>query len=145
MRTTHRTDTKLDTLASLDLFSRCGRADLVRLSRLTTLAERDAGTVLCTEGRAAREAFVIVEGEALVEIGGRPVATLGPGELLGEVALLDRGPRTGTVTAQTPMTLVAMSALEFAGILDDIVSVRNAVVRTVTRRLRSADAMAGSL
>jgi CRP-like cAMP-binding protein len=143
IKTMHRSDTKLTTLAALDLFAGCGRADLDRLARLTTLVDRDAGTVLCVEGTVGRQAFVIVEGEALVEIGGRTVAILGRGRLLGEVALLDRGPRTGTVTALTPMTLATMSGPEFAAIIEDIPPVRDAVLRTVSRRLRSADAMTG--
>ena len=61
---------------------------------------------------------MIVEGEANVKRNQRKIATLGPGEAIGELSLLDHGPRTATVEAATPMTLLVLSTREFTGVVD---------------------------
>src|SRR5262245_13022241 len=65
----------------------------------TAMARVRAGTVLGEEGRKGREVFVVMDGMATVSIGGESVTTLGRGDCLGELSLLDEGPRVATVTA----------------------------------------------
>jgi diguanylate cyclase (GGDEF)-like protein len=71
------------------------------------------GTVLCREGRMAREFFVIVEGEAAVTKGREHVRGLGPGEFFGEVAMIEHAPRATTVTAVTPLRFFLFSSRAF--------------------------------
>jgi CRP-like cAMP-binding protein len=75
--------------------------------------EVDAGTVLATEGEHAYEVFVIESGEAEVRKGGELIRTLRAGEAFGEIGLLATGTRTASVTATTPMKLVAIFSREF--------------------------------
>jgi CRP-like cAMP-binding protein len=75
------------------------------------------GDVLCEEGHRGREAFIIVEGSAVVSRGEEIVATVGPGDLVGELALLGDGLRTASVTAIEPVRAYVMSSQEFNSVL----------------------------
>jgi CRP-like cAMP-binding protein len=68
-----------------------------------------AGKTLLNEGDYAYEFMLIEEGEAEVVRGGERLATLGPGEFFGEIALLEKTLRTASVIALTPMRLVSLS------------------------------------
>jgi CRP/FNR family transcriptional regulator, cyclic AMP receptor protein len=135
-----RHDRKLDHLAEIDLFHRCTRRQLHELSKLTTELDVDRGTVLCREGEIGRECFVVGRGEATVTIAGEHVATLGPGEFFGELALLDGERRVATVTAATDMGLVVLSRRDFETLLDTVPIVSRQILREVGHRLRVADA-----
>jgi CRP/FNR family transcriptional regulator, cyclic AMP receptor protein len=73
----------------------------------------EAGTALTTEGDNAYELFVIESGEADVHKGGELIRSLGPGDAFGEIGLLATGIRTASITATTPMKLVAIFSREF--------------------------------
>jgi CRP-like cAMP-binding protein len=134
-----RHDTKIDLLRGVQLFSGCTAKQLKEIARLTYEADVPAGRVLCREGKAGREAFVIVDGEARVTRGDVELGTLGPGTMFGELALLDAGPRVATGTASTPMSLLVLSRSEF----DDLIGVSPVLARrmlaAVGARLRAAD------
>jgi CRP-like cAMP-binding protein len=74
-----------------------------------------------------------------VKRNGRKVGTLGPGDAIGELSLLDHGPRTATVTADTPMTLLVLSAREFAGVLDEVPGLAQKLLAQLARRVRELD------
>ena len=84
--------------------------------------------------------FVLVDGEATAKRNGRKVATLGPGAAFGELSLLDRGPRTATVTADTECTLLVMGAREFSGVLDDVPGIAHKLLGALASRIRELDA-----
>src|SRR5699024_11165967 len=86
---------------------------------------REAGTVLVDQGDLGREAFFVIEGTAVVKRNNRRIGTLGPGEAVGELALLDHGPRTATVTAKTDMTILVLSAREFSGLIEQVPGLAN--------------------
>ena len=73
-----------------------------------------------------REAFVIVDGSATVKRNGKKVATLGPGAVVGELSLLDHGPRTATVTTDTDTTVLVIDQRHFLGVLDERARARRA-------------------
>ena len=122
-----RTDADTEALAELDLFRGCSGRDLATIARLTYPVCRPAGAVLCREGSHGAEAFVVVSGTLAVTVGDSLIALLGPGEIAGEVALLDGGPRTATVTALTPVRLLVMSRAELRSVVDAVPSVRRRV------------------
>jgi CRP-like cAMP-binding protein len=136
---------KLAQLSDVALFRTCSAAELRRIAALTTAVERPAGVILCTEGSVGREAFVIREGEATVEIDGRTVATLGPGDIVGELALLDRGPRTATVRATTAIEVLVLSKAEFATLVTDAPGATQRLLESLSRRLRAADKAAAAV
>src|ERR671936_523514 len=95
-------------LAQLPLFAFLSPEQLRTLARFATLRHEDAGTHLVDENAPGFAFFVIEEGAAIVTSGTHELATLGPGDFFGEIALLDDCPRTATVTATSPVNLVVM-------------------------------------
>jgi CRP/FNR family cyclic AMP-dependent transcriptional regulator len=87
---------------------------LAQLAPLVDVLDIEAGKALTREGRAGRESFLIVEGWAEVTIQGETVATLGPGQFVGEMAMLENQPRTATVTARTAMTVLVIGPQNFS-------------------------------
>lgn len=132
-------DKHLDRLALVPLFSGCTRKDLQKIARATNEIEVEAGRVLTDQGDAGREAFVIVEGEATVKRNQRKIATLGPGDAVGELSLLDHGPRTATVVAATPMTLLVLSTREFSGVVDEVPGLAHKLMSALASRIRELD------
>lgn len=98
-----------------------------------------AGRQLCEQGEVGREAFVIVAGTAEVRRNGRKVATLGAGDSFGELALLDHGPRTATVTAATDLTVLVIGAREFAALVDAVPPIAHKLMRSLAARIRDLD------
>jgi CRP/FNR family transcriptional regulator, cyclic AMP receptor protein len=139
MLANRRPDPYLDTLGQLRLFKGCSHAELVALGRHATPISIPAGRVLCREGTAGREAFVIVTGEAAVSLAGREIARLGPGDPCGEMAVLEGGPRTATVTALTPMEVLVLSSGDFRSLLSAAPTVTHRLLVTLSHRLRLAD------
>jgi len=68
----------------------------------------DRGYVLAQEGGVARQAFIILDGEAEVFVDGRQIATIGPGEVVGDIATLDKRPWSATVRAATEIRVLAL-------------------------------------
>lgn len=132
-------DVHLDHLAAVPLFSACTRKDLQKIARASNEVEVEAGRVLTDQGDAGREAFVIVEGQAAVKRNQRTIATLGPGEAIGELSLLDHGPRTATVEAATPMTLLVLSTREFTGVVDQVPGLAHKIMAALASRIRELD------
>jgi CRP-like cAMP-binding protein len=122
------------------LFAACSRKDLGLVARRAEDVRVDEGTKLVSEGSAGHEFFVIVDGSANVSRNGRKIATLGPGDYFGELALLDRAPRNATVTATAPMELVVLAQREFSGVLDEVPGLARKLLTGMARRVREADA-----
>ena len=135
----HRDSKAYDHLRSVALFSACSDRELELVLRTTTEVRFPAGQVLTEEGKAGHEFIVVVEGTAKVDVGGRQVATLGPGDFFGEVALLDNGPRTATVTAETDMVADVMNQREFDSIITSAPDVAKSMLVGLARKLRAAD------
>ena len=106
-------------LAKVPLFSDCSQKDLQTISRVVKDIDHPAGTVIAREGDPGVGLFVIVEGAADVTIGGKKKASLGPGEFFGEIALLDGGPRTATVTATSDVRLLGLTEWVFRGLMQE--------------------------
>ncbi len=131
-------DAQIERLSQVALFAACTKAELRKLAAITTETVTPAGEVLCREGSAGRECYVVMEGEATVSIDGRPLDTVGPGGFFGEMALLDGGPRVATVTADTEMRLLVLSRSEFTSLLADVPSVSRKMLEALGHRLRLA-------
>lgn len=128
-------NTKVQALGRAPLFEGLSKKDLVELARQTEDLDLPQGTVLCKEGEVGREFFVLVEGEAEVRKRGRKVATLGPGEMIGEIALVEHTRRTATVTAKTPVRCFVMTSQSFWAALDRHPQVERKVLRTLAKRV----------
>ncbi|HEY1832428.1 MAG TPA: cyclic nucleotide-binding domain-containing protein [Acidimicrobiales bacterium] len=129
-----------DDLAELPLFSEASGSELSLIRRHLTQLPVSAGRVLVREGARGDEFMIIAEGEATVSQGGHTIATLGPGDLVGEMALLDGagvGRRNATVTARTDALIYVGSRAEFRRILEVAPSVAVKIRRTAESRMTS--------
>jgi CRP-like cAMP-binding protein len=127
-------------LATVPLFSACSQKELVQISRLLTPLNLPAGKVLADHGSHRRQFIVIVEGKATVTIDGQEVAKLGPGDFIGEISLLDGGPQTATVTADTDLVAEVAGHREFLTLMLDAPELTRSILRGVAARLRATDA-----
>jgi CRP-like cAMP-binding protein len=132
-------------LSEVALFSACTDRELDRLARHAELVDFRAGEVLMTEGETGHEFFVLVDGEVGVTGGGETLAKVGPGGYVGELALLDPGPRSATVTALRDTQAVLLSSREFYAAVDDVPGLARKLLTGMARRLRTADAAAHPL
>lgn len=128
-----------DHLATIPLFSACSAHDLSLLARVSDEVTVPAGHELTTQGELGHEVFVVVSGTARVTKDGVDVVVVGPGDVLGELSLLDGGPRTATCTATTEMTLLVLSRPAFNGVLDEIPTLAHKLLVAVARRLRESE------
>ena len=129
----------LDQLSSVPLFSACSQRDLQRVGKAADEITVAAGHVLCDQGQTGREAFVILTGLATVKRNGKKIATLGPGAIVGELSLLDHGPRTATVTADTEMSVLVLESNRFSAVLEQVPSVMKKVLASLAGRIREFD------
>jgi CRP-like cAMP-binding protein len=129
----------LEHLAEIPMFSALSKRDLGRIAKASNEITVEPGHVLVDQGDAGREAFVIVEGTASVKRNGRKLNTLGPGDPIGELSLLDHGPRTATVTADTELTALVLTAREFAGVLEEVPGLAQKLMGHLAGRVRELD------
>jgi CRP/FNR family transcriptional regulator, cyclic AMP receptor protein len=98
------------------------------------------GEVVAAEGSGGIGFFVIGEGEADVSARGDVKATLGPGSYFGEIALIDDGARTATITAKTDLTCYGMTSWDFRPLVETNASIAWKLLQTLAKRLREAQA-----
>jgi CRP-like cAMP-binding protein len=111
--------------------------DVVRRSDRRTVRD---GHVVVSEGAPGDDFYVLLAGSARVHRNGREVTRLGPGAAFGELALLDAGPRTATVTADGQSELLVLRRREFVRLLDDMPSFARKMLAALAHRLVEADA-----
>jgi CRP/FNR family cyclic AMP-dependent transcriptional regulator len=130
---------KAQLLSGVRLFSACSKVELRRLASIVDEVDVPQGRVLTTEGKPGVECFVIVEGRARASARGRKIATLEAGDFFGEMSLLDGGPRSATVTADSDMHLLVMTSRGFSQVVEDMPSVARKILRTLAERLRETE------
>lgn len=132
-------DAKQDRLKATKLFAALDRKELELVAEITTELNVPSGTVLAREGHQGHDAFVIVAGTVDITIGGTKVGAAGPGELVGEMALLLRGERQATIVAATPLDILVIEPGHFDQLLDRVPSVSRQLVVSLAQRLRDTD------
>jgi CRP/FNR family cyclic AMP-dependent transcriptional regulator len=132
-------DAKLEMLRSVPLFASMRGRDLEAVERLADTIELPAGKALMRQGDEGNEMFVIAAGQVRVERNGREIATLGPGQAVGEMALLSEGPRLATVTTLEPTTAFVLGHREFHTLLEDSSELRQCIFDNLARRIRMLD------
>jgi CRP-like cAMP-binding protein len=135
-------DHKLELLRGVPLFAGLEPDALAAVAAITEERDVDAGTTLTTEGRQEGYFYAIASGSVRIDRGGRTINTLHDGDFLGEIALLDGGPRTATAVTEAPSQLLVLNHRRFWQLLDQEPTVREAILEEVGRRLRLLDAEA---
>jgi CRP/FNR family transcriptional regulator, cyclic AMP receptor protein len=120
---------------AIPLFEMVSKRAIHMIVAAATTRDVKAGTVLVEEGKLDRELFVILRGEATVSRGGRSLWTLGVGDFFGEIALLDRRPRTATVTARIDMRVMVLAAAAMEGIMRREPAVARRMLAAMVKRL----------
>ena len=128
-----------DLLAQVPLFEGLSRRHLKQLAEHADEISFREGETIVEEDQPGGSFFVIVEGEVKVVQGGRAIATAGPGEFFGEISLLDGGPRSATVVADTPVVAIRLFKSSFDRVVTEEPQVAGKILAVVARRLREAE------
>jgi CRP-like cAMP-binding protein len=128
-----------DRLTKVPLFEGLSRRELEQIARWADEVDLPEGKRLLDQGRFAYEFFVIQEGECEVRQDRRPLATMGPGDIVGEIALMERARRTATVETLSRVRAIVMSARDFGTMMDTMPSVARRVREIQQRRIGDAD------
>lgn len=130
---------KLDTdwLATVGFFEGFTTAELEGVATLGERVDVPSGTELIDQGRVGDTCYVIVDGTAAIHIRGEFVTMVGPGTMVGEMALVEHRPRNATVTAESDMTLVSYGTKEFAKLLAKSPTTWDRVMAMLNDRLRA--------
>jgi CRP/FNR family cyclic AMP-dependent transcriptional regulator len=131
---------KLELLERVPLFAGVARDQLEEIARISDEIDVPAGKALTHEGRHEGYFFVVASGTVRIDRGGRTINTIGPGDFLGEIALLDGGPRTASATTESACRLLSLTHERFHDLLDTSPSVRTAILEAVGQRMRAIDA-----
>jgi CRP-like cAMP-binding protein len=126
-------------LRSAWLFGACTRKELDQLATVTVVRDIPVGRFLSREDTRRREFSVIVEGKAEVRRSGELIATIGPGDCVGEMSLLDRKQTVATVTAIEPTRVLVMTAANFDMLLRELPLFARNLLTIVSRRLRDVE------
>jgi CRP/FNR family transcriptional regulator, cyclic AMP receptor protein len=126
-----------DLLGSVTLFEGLSKTDLYKIEKLGKEVDFPKGKTIVTEGEDGVGFHLILEGKASVIVGGRKRSTMGPGQWFGELSLIDRGPRTATVTTETPVRTFSLLSWEFLPLLDKNPRITRKIMIEMCRRLRA--------
>jgi CRP-like cAMP-binding protein len=127
----------VDELKRVPLFSGLDRRELDLLAHQVKERRFPAGSVIMKEGSTGQGLFIIRDGAVSVRRGDRALARLGPGEFFGELAVLDEGPRTADVVADTDTVCLALVSWEIRPLLQEHAGMTYKMLQEVVRRLRS--------
>jgi len=126
-----------DALRNVPLFSGIEGKELTRIANQMKERIFREGSTVVAEGETGAGFFVIAEGNATVSIGGDVRATLGPGDHFGEIALIDDGVRSASITAATDLRCYGLTPWEFRPFIEEHPQVAWVLLRTLAKRIRS--------
>jgi CRP-like cAMP-binding protein len=129
---------RVSKLGQVRLFKELSKSDLKELEDIGRVVEHAAGHTIIDQGESGAGFHMILGGEVKVVRGGRTVARLGPGEAFGEMALIDGGPRTATVVAETETTTFAIATWDFRALVKKRPGMSWSLLLAMTERLREA-------
>lgn len=129
-------DEKLELLHRIPLFSSFDGKKLRRLGELADEVDVPAGKVLMRQGESGSDMMVLVRGSVSVERDGERLNTLGAGDFFGEIALVDGGPRTATVTAEEATKLLVVTHRDFHSLMEEFPEVAGQVMNALANRVR---------
>ena len=129
----------VELLQRVPLFSELDRRELERLARSFKERSYSAGDTVAAEGAGGVGFFVIADGQARVSVHGDQRGTLGPGDYFGELALIDQGERTATVTAESDLRCFGLTPWEFRPLVETNAAIAWKLVQATAKRLRDAE------
>jgi CRP-like cAMP-binding protein len=130
-----RKNAKIELLKRVPLFERCSQRELGQIAMLADELDLPSARDLTREGASGFEFIILVEGAADVVRGVRVVNELGPGDFVGEIALVSGKPRTATVRTRGPARVLVITASGFRTLMHDVPSIKDKVLAAVTARI----------
>jgi CRP-like cAMP-binding protein len=130
-----RKNVKIELLKRVPLFERCSQRELAEIASLADELDLPAARDLTKEGAGGWEFLILVDGEADVVRKGKVVNELGPGDFIGEIALVSGKPRTATVRTRGPSRILVLSASGFRMLMRDVPSIQDKVLAAITARI----------
>jgi len=130
-------DPRVERLRHVPLFAGCTDKQLQFIAGRADELDLEKGRVLCREGQSGGDFFVLLSGAAEVSAGGKRVRTIREGEFFGEIAMIDNGPRSATVTVTEPSRALVLGPAQFRDMLHQNAEIAATMLYAVVRRLRS--------
>jgi CRP-like cAMP-binding protein len=129
----------LEHLRNVSLFQGCSTKELDRIAKASEEVKMTAGSLIVDQGQTGREAFIVLSGTVTVRRNNKKVGSFGAGTVVGELSLLDHGPRTATVTCDTDCELLLLDQRNFIGVLDSVPTLAHKLLATLAGRIRELD------
>lgn len=132
-------NSRIEHLRNVNLFQGCTNKDLQKIARASDEISMPAGSLIVDQGQTGREAFVVLSGTVVVKRNNKKVGSFGPGTVVGELSLLDHGPRTATVVCETDCELLLLDQRHFIAVLDEVPTLAHRLLATLAGRIRELD------
>jgi CRP-like cAMP-binding protein len=129
----------LELLQRVPIFSGMERDELQRLARSFKERTFGEGDTVAEEGKGGVGFFVISDGEAAVSVHGEERGSLGPGDYFGEIALIDDGARSATVTAKTELRCFGLTPWDFRPLVETHAEIAWKLLQAMAKKLRAAE------
>jgi CRP/FNR family cyclic AMP-dependent transcriptional regulator len=129
----------VDALAQVPLFGELNRRDLEKVARLFKKRRFAQGETVVREGSGGAAFFLIESGEATVSVGGTERAILRSGDYFGEIALIDEGARSATITASTDLVCYGLTYWDFAPLVQENAVICWRLLQSMVKKLRAAE------
>ncbi len=130
-------DPRVERLRHVPLFAGCTEKQLQFIAGRADELDLEKGRVLCREGHSGGDFFVLLSGSADVSAGGKNVRTIREGEFFGEIAMIDNGPRSATVTVTESGRALVLGPAQFRDMLHQNAEIAATMLYAVVKRLRS--------
>ena len=128
-------NSKIDLIKEVPLFASASKQELAEIASIADEIDLPEGKVLIAEGDTGREFFVLIDGTAEVARGGKKVASIGPGDFFGEIALISKTPRNATITTTSPVRALVITDRAFRQLLDHAPQIQIGVLTALAERL----------
>jgi CRP/FNR family transcriptional regulator, cyclic AMP receptor protein len=129
-----------DAIRRVPLFAELDDGELEQVARLFKQRRFPAGETVAKEGSGGAAFYLIESGEAAVSIAGTPRGTLGPDDYFGEIALIDEGARSATITATTDLVCYGLTFWDFRPLVQENAAICWKLLQFMVGRLRTAEA-----
>jgi CRP/FNR family cyclic AMP-dependent transcriptional regulator len=126
----------IDDLRGASFFDGFTTDELERVAALAQPTVAEEGALLIDQGRVGLECYVILRGQAGIFVGGEHIASLGPGSMVGEMALIEHRPRNASVVAETAMRLLVFDTRAFKQLLEELPKAHDRVIALLLARMR---------
>jgi CRP/FNR family transcriptional regulator, cyclic AMP receptor protein len=130
----------LDAIRRVPLFADLSDTELEQVARLFKQRRFKQGETVAQEGSGGAAFYLIDSGEAIVTVGGSPRPALGPGDYFGEIALIDEGARSATITAASELACYGLTYWDFRPLVQENAVICWKLLQFMVGRLRAAEA-----